>query len=507
MAGEETPLAPGHRIDRYELLYAIARGGMGAVWAARLKGTHGFEKLYAIKTILPRFASDPAFRAMFLDEGIIASAIVHPNVAQVLDLGEHKGSLYMVLEWVDGDSLAHLTRAVERGGGTIPLRITLRILADVCAGLHAAHELCDRAGAPLDVVHRDVSPPNVLVSSDGIAKVIDFGVVKARNRISGETTESVIKGKVRFMAPEQLRGDTVDRRADLWSVGAMLFRMVTGKAPFAGESDFEVVANLVQANGPPSLPSDVAAPLADIVRQTLAPAPAERFPTARHLQAALEQVARDSSATATSADVAVYVREHTHETVRKRREAVASAMASIARSEEATGPAPSSPEGSRPSPAASDDGRGTSISATLDAASARRRSRSNSLLKALIPAGAAVLAVSAGTWLRASKSRPGPAPASAPATSTPALFATPSIRPAGVHDSARTAIETSRKEPVAEAGPPASAAAAGSVAAGLRPAHPRHSTSQPPRTHPVAADPAASPSAGGKSIDDLIDSR
>ncbi len=179
---------------------------MAQVWVARQKGKHGFEKLFAFKCIHERFADVPAFRSMFLDEARIAAAIEHPNVAQVFDLGESGTMLYLVIEYVDGESLGALMTAASRRANqsvVVPTGVALRIIADACAGLHAAHSLKDASGNPLNVVHRDVSPQNILVSVKGDVKVIDFGIAHAKDRIGGDTGEGSLKGKVHYMAPEQ----------------------------------------------------------------------------------------------------------------------------------------------------------------------------------------------------------------------------------------------------------------------------------------------------------------
>ena len=217
---EASPLAPGYRLDRYELLGPLAEGGMASVWIARQRGKHGFEKLVAIKTILPQFAADDALPQMFLDEARIASRIEHSNVARILDLGEEHDVLYLVMEYIDGDSLSKLRRACTEGGMLVPPGVVLRMLADACSGLHEAHELKDEDGTLLDIVHRDVSPHNILVTTKGVAKVIDFGIAKARDRLAGDTNAGVLKGKIQYMAPEQALGRKVDRRADVWAIGA-----------------------------------------------------------------------------------------------------------------------------------------------------------------------------------------------------------------------------------------------------------------------------------------------
>src|SRR4051812_25747595 len=169
-------LQPGDKLDRYELLCPLAEGGMASVWLARFTGKFGFEKLVAIKTILAEYADHATFRQMFLNEAAMAARIEHPNVARVIDLGEVNGLLFLVMEWVDGASLSLLERIVHAAGQLIPMEIALRIVADACEGLHAAHEARDDSGRPLGLVHRDVSPQNIMLSMRGVAKLIDFGV-------------------------------------------------------------------------------------------------------------------------------------------------------------------------------------------------------------------------------------------------------------------------------------------------------------------------------------------
>ena len=216
---EESALRPGYLLDRYELVAPVAQGGMAAVWLAQLRGKRGFEKLFGIKTIKTDLEVDTRFQEMFLEEARIASGIERPNVAHIVDLGEQANVLYIVMEWVAGESLTKVSRLARKKGTPLPLGLTLRLMADACAGLHAAHELSDSHGENLGVVHRDVSPQNILVTAAGAVKVIDFGVAKARNRRAGETAEGVVKGKVRYMAPEQVKNENVDRRADIWAIG------------------------------------------------------------------------------------------------------------------------------------------------------------------------------------------------------------------------------------------------------------------------------------------------
>jgi eukaryotic-like serine/threonine-protein kinase len=239
-----TRLVRGVRLGRYELLLPIAAGGMGQVWAARFVGSHGFSKLVAIKTILPLLVADAEVEKMFLDEARVAAMVHHPNVCQTLELGDESKTLYMVMEWVDGASFRELVRTESRGINPVPPPIAARIVADVCAGLHAAHDLVDDDGNHLEVVHRDVSPQNVLLSGDGAVKVTDFGLVRALGRLH-VTRASRPKGKVGYMAPEQLSGGTIDRRADIFSAGCVLYEATTGQPPFPGDGEPQVIARML----------------------------------------------------------------------------------------------------------------------------------------------------------------------------------------------------------------------------------------------------------------------
>ena len=325
-------LVPGFRLDRYELLYAYAQGGMATVWLARLRGKHGFEKLVAIKTILPGFASDPIFRTMLLDEARIAARIQHPNVAEIDDLGEHEGTLYIVLEWIDGDSLSKLFSAVVERNEPFPLGLTLRVCADACAGLHAAHGLRDETGMLLNVVHRDVSPQNILVSTAGVTKVIDFGIAKARDRMGERTATGLLKGKPEFAAPEQALMQAVDQRADVWAMGVVLYQMLTGTLPFTGKTDLDTLRAVTSGKAPKPLPKSVPQAVADVVYRTLKKNPDERFGTALDMQRAIEAAMPSPFSTA---DVSAFVETYLAERIAKRRAEVGRAVTEArARAEE-----------------------------------------------------------------------------------------------------------------------------------------------------------------------------
>jgi serine/threonine protein kinase len=328
-AGSKHPHAGSH-YDRYELILPIAEGGMGTVWLARMRGQHGFERMVALKALLPKFARDARYRNMFIDEARIASRIVHDNVAQVLDLGEKEGNLYLAMEWVNGDSLANLVRAAAAQGRVLPLPVILRIIADVCAGLHSAHELQDLRGQSLNLVHRDVSPQNILVTETGAVKVIDFGVVKARGRLGEDTNPGIVKGKLPYMAPERALGADVDRRADIWALGAIMYRILGGRSAYDADGNPALIWALVLRNQLDPLPNSVPPAIVRIVQKALARDLNDRYRTAAELQVELEKALHRISATTptTGEDVAAFVTTVLGSTLAVRRAAIERALGS-----------------------------------------------------------------------------------------------------------------------------------------------------------------------------------
>jgi serine/threonine-protein kinase len=299
----------GRRLGRYVLHSVIARGGMGVVYRAQLEGERGFGKWVALKLIHPHLAGDARRAAMFLDEARVAARIHHPNVCSVLDYGEHQGVPYLVMEYLHGQSFETVA---ERGwaDGELPLWLAARLVADAARGLHAAHELTDEGGQPLHVVHRDVSPQNVQVLYDGVAKVMDFGVARARGRLAVTQTGEV-KGKLAFMAPEQIEDREVDRRADVWSLGVLLWEATVGERLFHASSEGATVRNVLDKPVPApgqrreGYPEELEAAVLD----ALARDPAVRTPDAAALADALEDFLYGQGRPAGPAQVAEWMQQ------------------------------------------------------------------------------------------------------------------------------------------------------------------------------------------------------
>jgi serine/threonine protein kinase len=323
------PLRPGMTLGRYELLVPVATGGMACVWAAQLAGHRGFTKLVAIKTILAHLTHHRDFENMLLDEARIAADAHHPNVCNLFDAGEEHGILFLVLEWVNGDSLLQVLRGPRpRAAAPLDYRIAARIVADACAGLHAVHELTDGRGKSLDVVHRDISPHNLLISLEGTTKVADFGIAKAHGQLHQTTRTGEVRGKFAYMAPEQMNGTALDRRADIFGMGAVLYHATTGVAPFRGDSDARIIRAVIAGDyEPPGLvATDYPPGLAAIATRALAPRAEDRFPTAERMQNALEAWLVGTGHVTTVHDVAGVVRERLGAKLARRREEVQAAM-------------------------------------------------------------------------------------------------------------------------------------------------------------------------------------
>ena len=328
-------LSAGQVLGRYELLLPIAKGGMASVWAARLRGTRGFQKMVAIKTMLPGLVDDPHFERMFLDEASLASQVRHPHVIEIMDLGEVDRILYLVMEWVDGEPLNIIMKyAATRGG--IPLAIAVSIAAQACRGLHAAHELRDEGGTLVGLVHRDVSPQNVLLTYEGVVKVVDFGVAKATSRASNETEAGQLKGKIAYMSPEQLRGERIDRRTDVFAMGILLYMMTTGTHPFRGDDQGQTIKR-ISSDEPVTPPSSIVpgypAGLEAVAMQSLAKDAAKRYPTANDMLIGLTRALPPSMRPSTDEEVAEFLRALLPDRLEKRKIAIKGALEAADRRE------------------------------------------------------------------------------------------------------------------------------------------------------------------------------
>jgi len=282
---------PTRTIGRYALHGEIAAGGMAAVHIGRLLGPVGFARTVAIKRLHPPLAKDPEFVAMFLDEARLAARIRHPNVVSTLDIVATEGELFVVMEYVQGESLARLMRVARTQKQAVPVPIVAGIMVGVLHGLHAAHEARDEQGEPLRIVHRDVSPHNVLVGIDGAAHVIDFGIAKARGRVQ-VTRDGQIKGKLSYMPPEQLLGQGLDHRADVFAASIVFWEALTGRRLFEGIDDGDIYARVLHGEVEP--PSEhvpgLGSAVDSIVLRGLARDRANRYPTAREMALAIEAV-------------------------------------------------------------------------------------------------------------------------------------------------------------------------------------------------------------------------
>ncbi len=277
---------------RYELVRKVATGGMAEIWLARQIGPAGFARQLVLKSILPELAIDPEFVTMFLDEARLAANLVHPNIAQVYDFGEVDGTYFIAMELVRGPNLKRLGWYAEKKKTPIPFEIAAKLIASAAEGLDHAHRLLGADGEPLSIVHRDVTPGNLVAAYEGECKVLDFGIAKAQQRAT-HTMAGVVKGKYAYMAPEQIDGKAVDARADVWGLGATLYELVTGQRAFPADGELELVQQICDADvrRPTEVRSDVPPLLEEIICNALARDKEHRYRTARAFGEALERFA------------------------------------------------------------------------------------------------------------------------------------------------------------------------------------------------------------------------
>ena len=294
------------QIGRYRLLKRLALGGMAEIWLARQGGAQGFEKLVVIKRILPHLAENPEFVEMFLDEARLVAHLSHPNIAQIYDLGHEDGSYFIAMEHVHGENLRTvLKRRGELGLGALPGPLVARIGAACCQALAYAHAATDAGGRPLNVVHRDVSPQNLLLAYDGQVKVVDFGIAKAATQ-AVETRTGVLKGKYSYMSPEHCKGDPLDGRSDLFALGVVLWELVSGRRLYSRTTDMQTFMAICN-EPPPSLAevgAEVSASLDSVIRRALEKDRDARFADGYQMADALERYLRELEAPVTQRDLA-----------------------------------------------------------------------------------------------------------------------------------------------------------------------------------------------------------
>jgi eukaryotic-like serine/threonine-protein kinase len=455
--------SPGtpHLIGRYAIYGEIAAGGMATVHYGRLVGPVGFSRTVAIKRLHAHFAKDPEFAAMFLDEARLAARIRHPNVVQTLDVVALDGELFLVMDYVQGESLVRLIRASVAAAQPFPLDVLSGIICGALHGLHAAHEAKAEQGEPLGIVHRDVSPQNVLVCSDGLPRVLDFGVAKAAGRVQ-TTREGQLKGKLAYMSPEQIRSETVDRRTDVYAMGVVLWEAATLQRLFAGEGEGAVIQKVLEGvrQAPSAVAPHIPKSVDGVAMRALEQDPTARFQTAREMALALEACVPMASSTR----IAEWVDKLVGDVLVQRARTVAEieSQSGIERTGEGIAPgdaeetqvAPPRNSGSLPDADGSSAGSQASIASLSRSAKYLARGRSSAPGKTIGLALAGLVAITAGAFALTrsgarERERPvaagssNPPPASA-ASSAPQAVAPASAVQVVVADSPKVGVLTLR---------------------------------------------------------------
>src|SRR5712692_6964030 len=303
-------------LGKYKLVKLIASGGMAEVYLAKQAGAAGFEKMVCLKRILPHLARDKQFVEMFLNEARLAAQLDHPNIVSIFDLGEANGNYFIAMEFIDGPSLRAIHKRAEERGEFLPIPEILKIISMAAGGLQYAHDLTGPDQKPLGLVHRDISPDNVLVHRNGSAKVVDFGIAKAANS-SSQTRTGTLKGKVAYMPPEQLRGEQLDRRTDVFALGVVLYELLSGRRPWEGDSEVALIGQIMMQDPAPleELRPDVPTELVAVVERMLAKDRGARYQSCHELQAELEALLVSMGQTITPSRVSDFVKAYGPESV------------------------------------------------------------------------------------------------------------------------------------------------------------------------------------------------
>jgi serine/threonine-protein kinase len=483
---EALPELRKQQVGRYAIFDEIAAGGMATVHLARLAGPVGFSRVVAVKRLHPHLLDDQDFKAMFLDEARLAARIRHPNVVPTLDVLVHDKELILVMEYVHGESLLALIRAARQQKTPIPLSVAVAVMVSVLHGLHAAHEARDEKGEPLGIVHRDISPHNILAGADGMVRVLDFGVAKALQGRNAQTDAKLppgtVKGKFSYMAPETLRGEPATRQADIFSAAIVFWELLTGHKLFGAPTEQERILKVLKGDIPPPSALVPGLPIVVdmIVMRGLSPDPRDRYETADAMAAELENML----ATASQRTIAEWVTKLAHEALERRADLLQQIEVSNINS------TPPSPQGKSPAsstiavPSAAPAAAVLSEPApeTTPITSHRSLGRSGKLA---VIVGVAAFAIGALTLATRALRSPGAADA-AIALASPSTAESPTLAPQPANDQAQ------------DLGPP--------VASPLQPqaAEPRAgTTTAPTNAHPVSAPrptrhPAPRPSGNAK---------
>jgi len=313
------------RLGKYELVQRIAVGGMSEIFLASQRGLDGFERAVIIKCIREDLNTDEEVKQMFLDEARIAACLKHPNVVHLYDVGRENNVAYLAMEYIFGRDLLEIGNRLNFLGRPFPLPVLMKIMSDVLAGLHYAHFVAEFEDKPLNVIHRDISPQNILVSFDGVAKLVDFGIAKASARLS-QTRAGILKGKYAYMSPEQVRGKPLDHRSDQFSLAVVFYELLTGTRLFQRETDYSTMEAVDQCEVPPArvLRKDAPRRLVRILRKAMQKNPRRRFASCREMERALHTLLKGSRVEQAE-QVAAFMKQLFAEELQAREKAIASA--------------------------------------------------------------------------------------------------------------------------------------------------------------------------------------
>ncbi len=298
------------KLGRYTLVEQLAVGGMAEIWLALLTGVGGFEKLVVIKKIRDHLAKEPSFLKMFLNEARIAAQLNHPNIVQIYELIQSGDTYFIAMEYIFGRDLAEISYKLQERNQILPIEYTALIILQVCEGLHYAHTKTDSVGNPLNIVHRDISPHNLLVSFNGNVKILDFGIAKATNQYE-QTRHGILKGKISYMSPEQILGYQLDGRSDIFSLGTVFYELLTGFRLFTGDNDLATMRAITEEEivRPSYFNEKISPDLEAIVLGMLAKDPKDRYPNAWEVQQDLIQFLKKFKSAPTTYDLANFIRQ------------------------------------------------------------------------------------------------------------------------------------------------------------------------------------------------------